>query len=82
VLLLQHLYDLTVVHSNRELVVSSAQAAGAAAIVLAFAGVFAPSLILDPSTFVTALGVFVVPCSPGASRSTSSPAIRNSKSAC
>src|SRR3982751_2355233 len=54
------LYDLTVVHSNRELVVRLLQAAGAAAIVLAFAGVLAPSLILDPGTFVTALGVFVV----------------------
>jgi len=54
------LYNLTVVHSNRELVVRLLQAAGAAAIVLAFAGVFAPSLILDPGTFVTALGVFVV----------------------
>jgi sugar transferase (PEP-CTERM system associated) len=54
------LYDLNVVHSNRELVVRLLQAAGAAAIVLAFAGVFAPSLILDPGTFVTALGVFVV----------------------
>jgi sugar transferase (PEP-CTERM system associated) len=54
------LYDLTVVHSNRELVVRLLQAAGAAAIVLAFAGVFAPSLIFDPGTFVTALGVFVV----------------------
>jgi sugar transferase (PEP-CTERM system associated) len=54
------LYDLTVVHSNRELVVRLLQAAGASAIVLAFTGVFAPSLILDPATFVTALGVFVV----------------------
>jgi len=54
------LYDLTVVHSNRELVVRLLQAAGAAAIVLAFTGVFAPSLILEPATFVTALGVFVV----------------------
>src|SRR5919199_239708 len=54
------LYDLTVVHSNRELVVRLLQAAGAAAIVLAFTGAVAPSLILDPSTFVTALGVFVV----------------------
>src|SRR4029077_7523303 len=54
------LYDLNVVHSNRELVVRLLQAAGAAAIVLAFAAVFAPSLILDPGTFVTALGVFVV----------------------
>ena len=54
------LYDLTVVHSNRELVIRLLQAAGAAAIVLAVAGIAAPSLILDPGTFVTALGVFVV----------------------
>ena len=54
------LYDLTIVHSNRELVVRLLQAAGAAAIVLAFACATVPSLILDPSTFVTALGVFVV----------------------
>jgi len=54
------LYDLTVVNSNRELVVRLLQAAGAAAIVLAAACVAAPSLILDPGVFVTALGVFVV----------------------
>src|SRR5207249_11866935 len=54
------LYDLTVVQSNRELVVRLLQAAGAAAIVLAAACLAAPSLILDPGTFVTALGVFVV----------------------
>ncbi len=54
------LYDLTVVHSNRELVVRLLQAAGAAAIVLAAACVAAPSLILDPGVFVTALVVFVV----------------------
>jgi len=54
------LYDLTVVASNRELVVRLLQAAGAAAIVLAVLGFAAPSLILDPATFVTALGVFVV----------------------
>ena len=54
------LYDLTVVASNRELVVRLLQAAGAAAIVLAVAAFAAPSLILDPATFVTALGVFVV----------------------
>jgi sugar transferase (PEP-CTERM system associated) len=54
------LYDLTVVASNRELVVRLLQAAGAAAIVLAVAAFAAPSLILDPGTFVTALGVFVV----------------------
>jgi sugar transferase (PEP-CTERM system associated) len=54
------LYDLNVVQSNRELVVRLLQATGAAAIVLAAACVAAPSLILDPGTFVTALGVFVV----------------------
>jgi sugar transferase (PEP-CTERM system associated) len=53
------LYDLTIVHSNRELIVRLLQAAGAAAIVLAAACVAAPSLILDPGTFVTALAVFV-----------------------
>lgn len=54
------LYDLTVVASNREFVVRLLQAAGAAAIVLAVAAFAVPSLILDPSTFVTALGVFVI----------------------
>ena len=46
------LYDLTVVRLL--------QAAGAATIVLAAACVVFPTLLLDPSTFVTALGVFVV----------------------
>jgi sugar transferase (PEP-CTERM system associated) len=54
------LYDLTIVQSNRELVVRLLQAAGAAAIVLAFTCILFPTLMLDPSTFVTALGVFVV----------------------
>jgi sugar transferase (PEP-CTERM system associated) len=54
------LYDLTIVNSNRELVVRLLQAAGAAAIVLAFASIAFPMVMLDPSTFVTALGVFVV----------------------
>src|SRR5262245_25608177 len=54
------LYDLTVVASNRELVVRLLQAAGAAAIVLAAACAAVPWLIPDPGTFVTALGVFVV----------------------
>jgi len=53
------LYDLTIVASSRELAVRLLQAAGAAAIVLAAAWVFVPSLILDARTFVTALGVFV-----------------------
>jgi len=54
------LYDLTVVATNREFVVRLLQAAGAAAIVLAAAAVAVPNLILDPGTFVTALGVFVI----------------------
>src|SRR5947207_6353139 len=53
-------YDLNLVQANRELVVRLLQATGAAAIVLAAACLAAPSLILDPGTFVTALGVFVV----------------------
>jgi sugar transferase (PEP-CTERM system associated) len=54
------LYDLTVVHSSRELVVRLLQAAGAATIVLAAACLAFPTLLVDPSSFVTALGVFVV----------------------
>jgi sugar transferase (PEP-CTERM system associated) len=54
------LYDLTVVQSSRELIIRLLQATGAAAIVLAVACVTVPSLILDPSTFLTALGVFVI----------------------
>src|SRR5207237_984867 len=53
------LYDLTIVHNGRELTVRLLQAAGAAAIVLGFVCVAAPSLILDPQTFTTALIVFV-----------------------
>src|SRR3954468_5309389 len=54
------LYDLTIVHSSRELVIRLLQAAGAAASVLAVACVAAPSLIPEAATFEVALGVFVV----------------------
>ena len=54
------LYDLTVVQSSREVIIRLLQATGAAAIVLAVACVTVPSLILDPGTFLTALGVFVI----------------------
>jgi sugar transferase (PEP-CTERM system associated) len=48
------------VQSSREVIIRLLQANGAAAIVLAVAGVIVPSLILDPGTFLTALGVFVI----------------------
>src|ERR1044072_6613142 len=54
------LYDLTVVHSSRELIIRLLQAAVAAAIVIACGRVAVPSVILDARTFMTALGVFVV----------------------
>ena len=54
------LYNLTIVQSSRELVVRLLQATGAAASVLAAACLAVPSIILDPGTFVTALGVFVL----------------------
>jgi sugar transferase (PEP-CTERM system associated) len=54
------LYNLTVVQNSRELIVRLLQAAGASAIVLAAATITVPSLILDPTTFVIALAVFVV----------------------
>jgi sugar transferase (PEP-CTERM system associated) len=53
------LYDLTIVASSRELVVRLLQAAGAAAIVLGFASIVAPSLMPNAGTFVMALVVFV-----------------------
>src|SRR5918912_872257 len=74
------LYDLTIVHSNRELVVRLLQAAGAAAIVLAFAAFAAPSLIPGRSSPRSACSSSR--CSPGASRSTISRATRTSRSAC
>jgi sugar transferase (PEP-CTERM system associated) len=54
------LYDLTIVHSTRELVIRVLQAAGAAAIVLAVACLTLPALPIDVSTVTTALGVFVL----------------------
>ena len=53
------LYDLTVVHSTRELVIRVLQASGAAAIVLAVAHVTAPSLSLDASSAIFALALIV-----------------------
>ena len=53
-------YDLTVVHSNRELVVRLLQAAGAASILLAALYFVLPSLIIGNGIFVSSLFVFLV----------------------
>jgi sugar transferase (PEP-CTERM system associated) len=53
-------YDLTVVHSNRELIVRLLQAAGAASIVLAALYFVVPALMIGNGIFVSALFVFLV----------------------
>jgi sugar transferase (PEP-CTERM system associated) len=53
-------YDLTLVHSNRELVVRLLQAAGAASILLAALYFIQPSLIIGSGIFVSSLFVFLV----------------------
>jgi len=53
-------YDLTVVHSNRELIVRLLQAVGAASIVLAALYFVVPALMIGDGIFVPALFVFVV----------------------
>ena len=53
-------YDLTIVHSNRELIVRLLQAVGAASIVLAALYFAIPALMIGDGIFVSALFVFVV----------------------
>ena len=53
-------YDLTLVHSNRELVVRLLQAVGAASILLAALYFVVPALMIGDGIFVSALVVFVV----------------------
>jgi sugar transferase (PEP-CTERM system associated) len=53
-------YDLTLVHSNRELIVRLLQAAGAASIVLAALYFILPALMIGNGIFVSALGVFLL----------------------
>lgn len=53
-------YDLTLVHSNRELIVRLLQAVGAASIVLAALYFAVPALMIGDGIFVSALLVFVV----------------------
>ena len=53
-------YDLTVVHSNRELVVRLLQAVGAASILLGALYFTLPALVIGDGIFVSALLVFLV----------------------
>jgi sugar transferase (PEP-CTERM system associated) len=53
-------YDLTVVHSSRELIVRLLQAAGAASIVLAALYFVVPVLMIGDGIFVSALFVFLI----------------------
>ena len=53
-------YDLTLVHSNRELIVRLLQAVGAASIVLAALYFVVPALMIGDGIFVSALFVFLV----------------------
>jgi sugar transferase (PEP-CTERM system associated) len=53
-------YDLTLVHSNRELIVRLLQAAGAASIFLAALYFILPALMIGNGIFVSALGVFLL----------------------
>jgi sugar transferase (PEP-CTERM system associated) len=54
------LYDLTLVHSPRELIVRLLQSAGAASILLALLYVLVPSLVIGPGIFVSSLVLFVL----------------------
>jgi sugar transferase (PEP-CTERM system associated) len=53
-------YDLTLVHSSRELIVRLLQAAGAASIVLAALYFLQPNLMIGNGIFVSALFVFLI----------------------
>jgi sugar transferase (PEP-CTERM system associated) len=54
------LYDLTLVHARRELVVRVLQAAGAAAMVLAAVSLLVPSLIIGRGIFLTSLVMLLI----------------------
>jgi sugar transferase (PEP-CTERM system associated) len=53
-------YDLTLVHSDREMVVRLLQATGAASILLAAAYFVAPALMIGHRVFVSSLGLFLL----------------------
>src|SRR5687767_9472603 len=54
------LYDLTVVHSSRELLIRLLQAAGAASIIIALLYLAMPSLAIGKGIFVSSLVIFLV----------------------
>jgi sugar transferase (PEP-CTERM system associated) len=54
------LYDLTVVHSSRELLIRLLQAAGAASIIIATLYLLAPSLAIGDGIFVSGLLIFLL----------------------
>lgn len=54
------LYDLTVVHSSRELLIRLLQAAGAASILIAVLYVLVPSITIGNGIFVSSLVIFLI----------------------
>ena len=54
------LYDLTVVHSSRELLIRLLQAAGAASILIALLYLVIPSLAIGHGIFVSSLAIFLL----------------------
>jgi sugar transferase (PEP-CTERM system associated) len=54
------LYDLTVVHSNRELLIRLLQAAGAASIIVALLYLVIPSIAIGNGIFVSSLVIFLI----------------------
>jgi sugar transferase (PEP-CTERM system associated) len=54
------LYDLTIVHSSRELLIRLLQAAGAASIIIALLYLLMPSLNIGGGIFVSSLVIFLV----------------------
>src|SRR5687768_16140056 len=54
------LYDLTIVHSSRELLIRLLQAAGAASIIIALLYLIVPSLNIGGGIFVSSLLIFLV----------------------
>jgi sugar transferase (PEP-CTERM system associated) len=54
------LYDLTIVHSSRELLIRLLQAAGAASILIALLYLAAPSIAIGNGIFVSSLVIFLI----------------------